>query len=260
VPARTFPAVPNLPNWNDVAPRIGAVYDLLGNSKTALRASVGKYMVAYSTVGFAQVYNPMFEATDIRTWRDLNGDDIAQNNEIGPSQNSQFGVAPVRRPDPNIKRPYTMEYNISVQRELSRGVSVSVGDFRRSYHRLIWSENMAAGPQDYRPIVITNPIDGTPLTIYNLSPAKLGAIDIVDRNSKTNSRVYNGIEATFNARLRGTTLFGGINSGRQISDNCQVYVGQSLNGIVQPITAASNPNPLLYCDQSKYHIPYSAKT
>jgi hypothetical protein len=257
VPARTFPEVRNLPNWNDIAPRIGVVYDLFGNNKTAIRASVGKYMYAFSTVGFAQVYNPMFEATDIRTWRDLNGDDIAQDNEIGPSQNSRFGIAPVRNPDPNIKRPYTMEYSVSMQRELARGTSVTLGYFRRDYHRLIWSENVAAGPQDYMPVNITNPVDGSPLTVYNLNPAKLGAIDIVDRNSKTNSRVYNGIEATFNARLGLGTLFGGVNSGRQVSNNCQVWVGADLNSInPQPITSASNPNLLRYCDQSQYHIPF----
>jgi len=256
VPARTFPSVPNLPNWNDIAPRLGIAYDLFGNAKTSLRASVGKYMQAFSTVGFAQIYNPMFEATDTRIWRDLNGDDIAQDNEIGPSQNSQFGIAVTRRPDPNIKRPYTMEYSASVQREIRRGVSATFGYFRRDYHRLFYSQNMAIGPQDYTPINITNPVDGTPLTIYNLNPAKLGAIDIVDRNSSTNSRVYNGIEATFNARLRGATLFGGFNTGRQVSNNCQAFVGQSLNSVTQPTTAASNPNLLRYCDQSKYDIPF----
>jgi len=257
VPERTFRAVPNLPNWNDIAPRVGIAYDLFGNSKTALRGSVGKYMVAFSTVGFAQIYNPMFEDTDTRTWRDLNGDDIAQDNEIGASQNSQFGIAAVRRPDPNIKRPYTVEYSASIQRELARGVSATFGYFRRDYHRLFYSENQAIGPQDFIPLVITNPTDGTPLTVYSLSPAKLGVIDIVDKNSATNSRVYNGFEATFNARLRGATLFGGFNSGRQVSNNCQVLVGQNLNGVAnQPKTAASNPNTLRYCDQSKYDIPF----
>ena len=256
VPARTFPEVQNLPNWNDFAPRFGVAYDLFGNAKTSLRASAGKYMQAFSTVGFAQIYNPMFEATDTRTWRDLNSDDIAQDNEIGPSQNSQFGIAVTRRPDPNIKRPYTMEYSASVQREIRRGLSATLGYFRRDYHRLFYSQNMAAGLQDYTPINITNPVDGSPLTIYNLNPSKLGAIDIVDRNSSTNSRVYNGIEATFNARLRGATFFGGFNTGRQISSNCQVWVGQTLASIVQPTTAASNPNTLRYCDQSKYDIPF----
>ena len=84
----------------------------------------------------------------------------------------------------------------------------------------------------------------------------MGAVNIVDRNSSTDSRVYNGIEATFNARLGAATLFGGVNSGRQISNNCQVFVGQTLNSVVQPITAASNPNTLRYCDQRQYHIPF----
>src|SRR5262249_53339031 len=157
--------------------------------------------------------------------------DIAQDNEIGASQNSQFGIATTRRPDPNIKRPYTVEYSASIQRELARGASMTFGYFRREYHRLLYSENRAIGPDDYIPIVITNPIDGTPLKIYNLNPAKLGAIDIVDKNSSTNSRVYNGFEATFNARFHGAMLFGGFNSGRQVSNNCQVFVGQSLNGV-----------------------------
>jgi hypothetical protein len=111
-------------------------------------------------------------------------------------------------------------------------------------------------PQDYTPITITNPIDGSPITVYNLDPSKLGAINIVDKNSSTNSRVYNGIEATFNVRVHGVTLFGGFNSGRQVSNNCQVFVGQSLNSVTQPTPAASNPNLLRYCDQSQYHIPF----
>ena len=248
--------MPNLPNWNDIAPRFGIAYDLFGNAKTSLRASVGKYMTAFSTVGFAQVYNPMFEATDIRTWKDPNGDDIAQDNEIGASQNSQFGIASPRRPDPNIKRPYGLGYSASVQQELRRGVSVTFTYLRGDSHRLFYSENLAIGPQDFTPIVITNPVDQTPLTVYNLNPAKLGKIDIVDKNSSTNSRAYSGIEATFNARLRGATLFGGFSSGRQISNNCQVYVNQVLSSITQPVTAASNPNALRYCDQRQYHIPF----
>src|SRR5439155_24368813 len=118
-------------------------------------------------------------------------------------------------------------------------------------------ENPGNWPEELYSARHYKPTDGTPLTVYSLSPAKLGVIDIVDKNSATNSRVYNGFEATFNARLRGATLFGGFNSGRQVSNNCQVLVGQNLNGVAnQPKTAASNPNTLRYCDQSKYDIPF----
>ena len=94
MPFRQFDRIENLPNWRDVAPRLGAVYDLMGDGRTAIKGHVGKYMQAFSTVGFAAIYNPMVIATDRRTWTDANGDDIAQDNEIGPVQ-TPFNVSGV---------------------------------------------------------------------------------------------------------------------------------------------------------------------
>ena len=43
-PARFFAAQENLPNWGpDWAPRFSAAYDLFGDGRTALKASVSKY-------------------------------------------------------------------------------------------------------------------------------------------------------------------------------------------------------------------------
>ncbi len=41
--ARTFGPI-DWPTWNSFSPRVGAVYDLFGNQKTALKFSIGKYM------------------------------------------------------------------------------------------------------------------------------------------------------------------------------------------------------------------------
>ena len=40
--------IKNVPNWKDVDPRVGVSYDLFGNGKTALKASVGRYVVGAS--------------------------------------------------------------------------------------------------------------------------------------------------------------------------------------------------------------------
>jgi Carboxypeptidase regulatory-like domain len=256
VPARTFPAVPDLPNWNDVVPRLGASWDVFGDGTTAVKGSYGRYMTSFTT-GIAQLYDPLFLSSDTRTWTDLNGDDIAQDNEIGPSQNASFGIAPERQPDPNLKRPYDDEFTGSIQRQLVPGVAVTVGYYHRAYHRLFYSDNLALSPSDWTPIQITNPLDGSPLTVYSLAANKVGAIDIVDKNSDTNSRTYNGFELSFNARLpHGANAFGGLTTERTVSNNCQPYVGQRIYDTTLGVTAASNPNAAIYCDESKLNIPF----
>ena len=67
VDARHFDRVDNVPNWKDVSPRIGAAYDLFGNGKTAVKASIGRY-VSSQGVGIAEANNPA-QATVISATR-----------------------------------------------------------------------------------------------------------------------------------------------------------------------------------------------
>jgi hypothetical protein len=52
VPARTFDAIPDVPNWKSWAPRLGVAYDVFGDAKMAIKGSAGKYMQQEGT-GFA---------------------------------------------------------------------------------------------------------------------------------------------------------------------------------------------------------------
>lgn len=242
VPARSFDKIENLPNWKDVAPRLGFVYDVFGDGKTALKVHVGKYMRAFSTVGFAQVYNPNVLQTDRRTWSDLNGDDIAQSNEIGPV-NTPFNISGVsnRRPDPDIKRPYQWEYSVGVQRELLGGLLISANWIRRDYHRLFWSDNVLTTFDDYSIVNLPNPVDPSQVVpIYNLDVAKRGQVETVDKNSSQNHRWYNGFDVGFTARARGASLYGGVTAGKQTTVFCEV----------------DDPNSLRFCDQRDLDIPY----
>jgi hypothetical protein len=126
-----------MPCWNDVTPRFGVAYDLFGNARTALKASVNKYM-AGQTLGFAQRYNPFSSQSDTRAWVDANNDDIAQDAEIAAiGNNARFGQAVlVRHPDPDIKREYDWEYSAGIQHELLRGVSVTAAWYHRDAYNL----------------------------------------------------------------------------------------------------------------------------
>lgn len=235
VPARHFDAIPNLPNWTDISPRFGAAYDLFGDGRTAVKGSVGKYTQQEAT-GFSNTYNPSVSSTDIRTWRDLNGDDIAQENEIGPPTNATFGVARSRSPAPDLKRPYQLLYNVGVQHQIGSGVSVSANYFRRDYYRIIWTENLAAPvagfASEFTPVTVADPRrNGQTVTIYNVKPAFAGRVNELDQNSTNNSRAYNGFDFTFNARLRnGATLLGGTSTGKLHAVTCDVADPNQLRG------------------------------
>jgi hypothetical protein len=241
VPARSFPEQPDLPNWNDLSPRLGASYDLFGDARTAVKFSVSKY-VQNNATGYPSTYNPMISDTDVRTWSDLNGDNIAEDNEIGPSQNRNFGIRQNRYPDSDIRRPYEMEYVARLERQVGSSASVSGGYFRRGFHQLIRSTNLAVGLSDYTPIAIPNPLGGDPVTVYSLNPAKLGLVNILDANSSENSRTYNGFEANLDVRLsKRLRAFGGVTIDRLRTVSCDVqddpnllrYIVQSGGGILQ---------------------------
>ncbi|MGC4081152.1 MAG: TonB-dependent receptor [Vicinamibacterales bacterium] len=242
VPARSFAGIPDLLSWKNVAPRFGAAYDLTGDSKTAVKFAVSKYYA--SVTNQYSFYRPLTNQTDIRNWTDLNGDDIAQDNEIGASSNSQFGLAPERRRDPNLKRPSNIEYNVAIDRQITPTLSVSGAWFKRNFYDLSKTDNLLIAPSDYAAVQVTNPLTSELMTIYNLNRARLGQSDVLDTTASDrslNRREYVGFEATFNARLpRGASMFGGWWSDRDITVACD----------------GDDPNTFIYCDQSVLNIPY----
>ena len=252
VPARLFDGnIANLPTWSDVAPRFGAVYDLFGNAKTALKVTAGKYLAQVQNE-VASRYNPMGLQTDRRNWFDCdfrsgtstcsgiamptNGDGIAQNNEIGPSGNRNFGVYTGRRPAEDLRRQYFSEYTATVQHQLASAVSLSGGWYRRAFHNIEGQYNTLLDPKaDYTPVQIQSPLSGETMTIFNLLPSKLGQVDIVDRNSSINRRVFTAYEVGFSLRLpRGANGLGGWSAERSVANTCDV----------------NDPNQLRFCDQT----------
>jgi hypothetical protein len=124
-----------VPNWKDVSPRLGIVYDLFGNGRTALKASVGRYVILEATT-IAAVANPAnaIVTTTDRTWNDANHNFVPDcdlhnpvtNGECGAFSNNRFGTVNVttRYADAVLTgtavRPYNWQANASLQQELSR--------------------------------------------------------------------------------------------------------------------------------------------
>jgi hypothetical protein len=244
VPARNFAAIPNLADWKNFAPRFGAAYDIFGDGKTALKFAFGRYMQQEAT-SFADKYNPLVQGSDIVTWKDLNGDDIAEDNELGAPTNATLGVRRNVNPDLKLKRPYQILYNAGIEQQLLRGVAVSANYYRREYHHMVYTTNLDVPLSAYTEIDIPNPFgNGQTLPVYNLQSAYLGKVNELDTTSRNNKRTYNGFDVLVNGRGgNGAALSGGISVGHTIGVLCDV----------------EDPNALRFCDQTKYSIPW-AKT
>jgi hypothetical protein len=240
VPVRQFDAIENVPNWNNVSPRIGASYDLTGKGKTAIKGNFGVYVQSQGP-GYASTYNPAVFSTDQRTWNDLNRDDVAQENEIGPPRNLTFGVRRNQNPDPAIKRPYQRVWDVGIQHEIVRGLAVSVSYNQRSFYNIIWTQNLSIPSSQYTPVLIPDPsVSGQTITVYNVNRAVFGLVNELDTNSSTNTRVYKGVDISVGWRLpRGGTLTGGTSTGRTLTNTCDV----------------ADPNNQRFCDYNQYSVP-----
>jgi hypothetical protein len=250
VPARTLAAIKNLPSWKDLNPRIGASYDLFGNGKTAVKTSLSRY-VASQTVGFARQFNPLGgtvtgagfngAGSDTRIWTDPNQDGIPQFSELGPTSNPSFGLPTLTTtPSPDVqqgwsKRGFNWEYSGSVQHALTPRVALNAAYFRRWFGNFTHTDALGVGPSNYDRFCVNAPSDarlpgggGYEVCGFDVTAAArpLLAINrIVDFADPANrSQVFNGIDATVSARLRGGVLLsGGTSTGRTVTKNCETF-------------------------------------
>ena len=272
VPTRdlTFPEIPSWVSFKDLSPRLGAVYDLFGTGKTALKASVNRYTESVGTAlsNYSTFGNPVSRlSTQItRSWNDTTfpvGDPRRQNyfpdcdlvsplanGECGAMSDRNFGLAiPTTQVDPAVltgwgTAPFNWEFSTSVQHELAPRVGVDVGYFRRIYGNFTVIDNLATSPNDFDRFSVTAPMDprlpggGGYLVegLYNLNPAKVGQVDNLftfASNYGQRTEHWNGIDANLNVRLRGGVVVqGGLSTGKTSTDNCEV------------VAKLDNPSPL----------------
>ncbi len=218
VPARTFEPRSDLIVWNTFVPRLAATFDLTGRGRTVLKASASQYAQRQGSQLIDQ-FNPLRQNTENRAWSDRNGDLVPQLDEIGPGQGGLDRGATVRIA-PGLKRPTQWEYSASLEHQLADDFAVAVSWFRRDYRDLTAVVNLAVSPDDYSPLDIVNPLDGSSFTIYNQSAESIGRVDNVLVNSDLLEQTYQGVEFTVNRRFaNGLALFGGVTVGSNTSDS-----------------------------------------
>ena len=260
IAARDFPAIPNVPNWDDWSVRVAGAYDLFGTGKTALKANAGKYVASQAT-GYAQTFNGMSQSAQTRAWNDAdrNNSILDANGNVQVSEaiggTSNFGQI-TSRPDPNLARGYNWEYTAALQHELFPRTSVTVGYYRRQFYNLQVADNQNLSRDDWSGYTIATPTDtrlptsAQPIQMYNLSSTKVGtAVDNLFTYSTVNRQIYNGFEVSANLRREKFLLLGGVTTDRKSDTSCDGNTGLSgTPNVTSGNSARDNPNSDRFCD------------
>jgi hypothetical protein len=242
-----------LPVWNDFSPRLSAVYNLTGDGKTAVRLGYNKFVTAQTT-GFAQLYNPTALTTQDLTWNDLDQDDIADGERgcvfLSPGCEinfaglpTNFGVRSLAQFDPDLKRPYQLAFNAGITHEVLTGLTLSLDYFHSDFRNITVRQNSLRTAASYDEFSVVSPLDGSVIPVWLPKPGVASQVANIDSTSDEMKRAYNGLDLSFNARLLGgIRAFGGLSVERTINDVC--------------VSAASDPNRSLYCNQADSGIPW----
>jgi hypothetical protein len=255
---RHFDALSDVPNYKDLSPRLGVAYDLFGNGKTALKATLSRY-VQTSTVGTARLLNPLNTSvnTATRTWTDANHDNIPQVSELGPLSNTSFGQVNIATHyDPATidgfdARRNNWEVSTTITHELMPRVSTELSYFRRAQGHFTTTDNLDVSPSDFNSYCVTAPTDsrlpnggGYQICgLYDITPTKFGLasnnlVTFVDHYGKQ-TEVFNGVDFAMNARLRADLFVtGGVATGNTHFNVCDAFVDNPKTGFGLSAAAA----------------------
>jgi hypothetical protein len=216
---RSFDEVRNVPLWHNAGPRGSLIYDLSGNGKTAVKASLARYydQIGTGTPGGA---NPNGLISQNFIWNDSNGDLIFQPNELGVASGAPSLPATVAQLQSRFqlkKRPYRNELTVGVDHQLIPDLRLSATYIQRREHDQIATIEQGIPFDYYTPIGVIDPgpdgatgtADDATLVVYNEKLPTIPSVQGPGNDDRIDQR-YKGVEFTATKRYSNRwTLLGG---------------------------------------------------
>ena len=124
-------------DWNNISPRVSAIWDTKGDGKTVLRAGWGLYydafsqdffvgQIPYNTFSPGPAYNQE-QFTFSPAASIVPGAPVFPDSGFSTSLPTLQGFPDVWTVDPHLQTPYVMNYNVNLQRQLGRNAAVQIG-------------------------------------------------------------------------------------------------------------------------------------
>lgn len=210
-----FPETSGVDSYKDLTPRFGAAYDVLGDGRTALKMSLGRYLDGAGASGNYVNTNPTLRmpqttmafgtAGVTRAWIDANenfapdcdllnpaAQDLRESGRdlCGVMSNTNFGRPLLTNTfsggllDGWGIRPSDWTLRASIEQQFLRHAAISVAYTRRWFHGFSVADNLALQPSDLTPFAIAAPLDPrlpgggghTVSGLYDVVPGKAGQV------------------------------------------------------------------------------------
>jgi hypothetical protein len=256
---QSFAAADTVMDWNVLAPRVGASFDLTGDGRTILKPGYGRYHLHPADFGFNVNPNARtwFERYD---WTDLDGSGLWDPGEEGALLERRGGAA-LDALDPDLKLAYVEELTGRIERELGNGVSLLGGVVWRGIRQ---QGVRAQSTWPFEAFTVVKTLfdpgpggatlvptgDGPGIVLHDLPLELAEASGFVVRNVSTPGSDYLTWEAGVTRRFRGRWSFASSFTYTRMRDQASGYLGQVVRANAVPLT----PNDFINTDESGRHV------
>ena len=223
-PGDNAPNGANFPDRNDFSPRVGFAWDPFSDGKTSVRGGFGVFYDILKGEDNLQFNGqaPFFGFSDL-FFGPLDSNPTTEVNYLTQPYVSNFFGTPNSFPSrppaknldfdaagflpiggggvfyvaPNLRTPYIYQYNLSLQRELLKNLTLEASYVGSSSHKL-------TSLVDANPFIL-----GTTTRLFNRTPGNTnGSFSYLDEFRNVANANYNSLELSVNKRTSNTRFFG----------------------------------------------------